>query len=305
MTYDSDRGVVVMCGETNMMSGNPSFQTWQFDGSAWTQFAGPPWSSGKSGDAEIAYDAARHKTLFYWAPMVGALPPETWEYDGTNWVKRSPATLPVACADGALLKNDPVHQQVVLVGSTNVVTETWLWNGTNWTKAVGIQPSNAVSGDIAFDVARGQMVLLTTDLNTWTFDGSAWTQHFPPHSPTYSGADCFSMEYLPERQVCVFFGGEVSLTNGPLLYPSTTWQWNGQDWSIYNPRLFTRIAANGSGVSLNWNTDSGNTYQVLYNANLMTTNWTSLTNDLFATSNSLTAQDLIVSNRFYQIKWHE
>jgi hypothetical protein len=74
---------------------------------------------------------------------------------------------------------------------------------------------------MAYDAARGQVVLfgaapgLTSD--TWTWDGTDWTQHFPAHSP--SGRALMGMAYDAARDRVVLFGGTI----GSSVYVGDTW----------------------------------------------------------------------------------
>jgi hypothetical protein len=81
---------------------------------------------------------------------------------------------------------------------------------------------------MTFDTARGEMVLLTMgSMQTWTFDGTKWTQRHPATSPS-PGLWVFQMAYDPTNRLAVFFCGET--TSGKASYPLDTWAWNGSDW---------------------------------------------------------------------------
>ena len=91
---------------------------------------------------------------------------------------------------------------------------------------------------MAYDQARGEMVVLTTDMATWTLKNNGWVRQIPAHSPAYHELAFFSMDYDPQRQVCAFFGGEsYPQPPGPLSYPDATWEWNGTDWQVFTPGI--------------------------------------------------------------------
>src|SRR5580698_2915361 len=77
---------------------------------------------------------------------------------------------------------------------------------------------------MAYDPATGQLVLFGGEGNsgvladTWTWDGSTWTELSPATSP--SARDLASMAYDPGTGQLVLFGGEDS--NGAL---ADTWTW--------------------------------------------------------------------------------
>ncbi|MEW6430587.1 MAG: kelch repeat-containing protein, partial [Myxococcota bacterium] len=60
---------------------------------------------------------------------------DTWEWDGTNWIQRFPATNPPARAYHAMAT---LGAKVVLFGgrgtSNTLLSDTWEWDGTNWTQ---------------------------------------------------------------------------------------------------------------------------------------------------------------------------
>jgi hypothetical protein len=67
--------------------------------------------------------------------------------------------------------------------------------------------------------------------DTWTWDGTTWTQQFPISSPPARGTA--SIAYDP-------YLGEVVLFGGSSLYATEqglndTWTWNGVNWTQRNP----------------------------------------------------------------------
>ncbi len=76
-------------------------------------------------------------------------------------------------------------------GGTGVIYgDTWIWRG-GWSHlSPATSPSARAGAGMAYDGAAGNIVLFGgddstgTDLNdTWTWDGTTWTQQFPPLSP--------------------------------------------------------------------------------------------------------------------------
>ncbi len=90
---------------------------------------------------------------------------------------------------------------------------------------------------MAFDGAHGDVVLFggsSSDgggyhafADTWTWDGSSWTQRHPAHSPSArSGA---AMAYDAAHGVVVLFGGQARGPQG-MTQNVDTWTWDGSDW---------------------------------------------------------------------------
>ena len=239
MTYDSLRGRLIVAGRTSIMSQSLGVYAGGSDGS-WIRLSAPsPALPGKH-DIELAYDSHRDAVVLYTDATN-----RVWELSGTNWSVVTAATAPVQCRDGALMQYDPLRRKTVLVGTPGPdltslpeptsPSETWLWDGVNWAQAADTNssPVGAAGGGMAFDAARGEMVLLTMGtMQTWTFDGTNWTRRNPATTPS-PGLWVFRLAYDPLNQLSVFFCGET--TQMPLTYPRNTWAWNGTDWKKLAP----------------------------------------------------------------------
>jgi hypothetical protein len=95
--------------------------------------------------AAIAYDPAIKKVvLFGGHDANGRSLSDTWAWDGTNWVKLSPATSPPA-RQGAALGWDPAGQRLVLTGGVAVATATASAPVTTCTTGSGPVPPPAVT----------------------------------------------------------------------------------------------------------------------------------------------------------------
>ena len=64
--------------------------------------------------------------------------------------------------------------------------------------------------------------------DTWTYDGSDWTQVTTAHAPS-PRAGC-AMAYDSNRNVTVLFGGILDTNWPPDLYDDT-WEFDGTDWT--------------------------------------------------------------------------
>jgi hypothetical protein len=94
---------------------------------------------------------------------------------------------------------------------------------------------------MADDPANGTVVLFgpgpascdpsTCNHQTWTWDGTRWTQQFPAHFPSARGSA--ALAYDPATRTVVLYGGwTVDFTaNPPVVYFGDTWTWNGTDWT--------------------------------------------------------------------------
>ncbi|HTL35448.1 MAG TPA: kelch repeat-containing protein [Kofleriaceae bacterium] len=124
---------------------------------------------------------------------------------------------------------DPVRRRVVVFGGTiggietqrtleySIDTATW------FDVSPTISPPARVLASMAYDAARGEMVLFggyaqgSLFFDTWLWNGRTWTQVATPVGP--SARYNASMAYDSRRKKIVLFGGSPST--------ATTWEWDG------------------------------------------------------------------------------
>jgi len=161
-------------------------------------------------------------------------PPRAWASTG-SWTQLA-ATGPMA-RNRAVMVYDEAQGNVVLFGgqaSSGVLNDTWTWNGTTWTQQqpATSPPARAAAG-AAYDRAHGRVLVfggvisangkLTYFGDTWSWDGTTWTQLHPASSP--SARQLADMAYDPTGQQVVLFGGHNGVPLGD------TWTWNGTTWT--------------------------------------------------------------------------
>jgi hypothetical protein len=93
---------------------------------------------------------------------------------------------------------------------------------------------------MAYDAATGTVVLFGGNslgagpehlfADTWTWDGTTWTEQAPAASPP--ARDWASMAYDAASGTVVLFGGDGTLSVDPL---GDTWTWNGTTWTKQIP----------------------------------------------------------------------
>ena len=100
------------------------------------------------------------------------------------------------------------------------LNDTWTWNGSNWAQQFPTtSPPVRRGASIAYDIAHRQVVLFggyndntSTEFgDTWTWDGSNWTQQLPTTSP--SARDGASVTYDGAHNATVLFGGNDPYTS--------------------------------------------------------------------------------------------
>jgi hypothetical protein len=115
-----------------------------------------------------------------------------------------------------------------------LVVGSHLLNQTRVPAHSPVPPAPRVGAAVAYDQARGTMVLFggstgggnesVTVNETWTWDGSYWTQQHPRTSPPRSRDGV--MAYDQARHDVVLFLRSA---------PNGTWTWNGSTWQLKHP----------------------------------------------------------------------
>ena len=240
IAYDAARGVTVMFGGCQFDVGggacfSPLSDTWEWDGTDWTQRAPATVPPARAGHA-MAYDAIRGKVvMFGGASSAPVALSDTWEWDGTDWTPRTPSASPPA-RSGAAMAFDAARGTTTMFGGctqlsstacATLASDTWTWDGSSWTERVtGTRPTPRMEGALAFDPTR-QTIVLVDGLggvdDTWEFDGATWTLRASPSAPPARFET--ALAYDSRRGVAVLFGGE---SFGAM---SDTWELDASGWT--------------------------------------------------------------------------
>ena len=228
MAYDAAHGQVVLFGGFINASGRLG-DTWLWDGTNWTA-TNPAASPSPRSNMVMVYDAARGQVVLF-GGFNGSDVGETWVWNGTNWINVSPAppALSPSPRDDFGMAFDAALGEVILFGGSSSgvnVNDTWAWNGTTWTPiSTNTSPSARDGQGMIYDAATSRIVMFggstSTDSSTflsdtWTFDGTNWTQlsaNAPPARIIPNG-----VAYDSFRQQAVMFGGLAGTQLGD------TWQ---------------------------------------------------------------------------------
>jgi hypothetical protein len=135
----------------------------------------------------VAYDVDRQKLVVF----SGSDLPDTWEWDGTNWLQRTPAASPSA-RWGHRMVYDAARKRTVLFGGDRVslLSDTWEWDGTTWLERspATVPPPRSFYG-MAYDESRQRVVMFGGFTNqagnlsdTWEWDGTDWLRRTPATS---------------------------------------------------------------------------------------------------------------------------
>ena len=233
LTYDSKHGEVLLFGDVGFGD-----ETWGWNGATGTWKRHFTATQPSSRDyAAMAFDARRGEVVLFggytYVDAIGELD-DTWIWNGDNetWNRRTPATQPSVRSQHAMAF-DATRNEVVLFGGNDGVrglNDTWVWNGDSpsWTRrSPATSPAARADARVAFDAVRSETVLFGGVLNsgsyagdTWTWNGTTWTQAVVATSPPGRGGHGMSVDNA--SNVIVFAGS----TNGAQAN-NDTWVWNG------------------------------------------------------------------------------
>ncbi|MCW8138568.1 MAG: hypothetical protein KIT58_06660 [Planctomycetota bacterium] len=193
----------------------------------------------------LAFDSARNEVVLFGgrSSASGALG-DTWIWNGTRWIQRSPTTSPPARSDHGMTFDSQRGVVIVYGGTSSTgaqLGDTWEWNGTNWSQQSPTASPPARTGvRLAFDSGRNRTVLFgggipATSNDVWEFNGVTWANVTPPPAnPSPVGRASHSFEFAGSRSVLVAgkSGGTSELKD--------IWAFNGTAWENVNTTGFER-----------------------------------------------------------------
>lgn len=233
MTYSAVANGIVLEGGYDGAERPPD--TWIWNGTNWRAIAFEPYPLPRL-NSLLAYHAGSKKAMLFGGVTDGAPAlRDTWTWDGSRWTEQHPALAPLT-SEGVVAYH---------AGSDSVVLftnrgETWTWDGVNWLPRITpLSPLPRSFASMAPD-RRGNLILFgggDTGVpfvdggklldETWSWDGTKWTQEHPALAP--SPRNAAAMSYDATNGVTVLFSGN---SEGR---PADTWTWDGANWTLRQP----------------------------------------------------------------------
>jgi hypothetical protein len=251
LAYDVDHQVLVLFGGIATFSQDFEYlgDTWTWDGSAWSRRR-PSQSPPAGYGASMVYVAGQHEVVLFGGSDGQTVSDQTWTWDGADWTEQHPVHSPPAQVGGAMAFDSVSAEVVLLTGHYYTPGTTWTWDGTDWAEeSPSTSPAPRAFPASAFDEATGTFVVfggvsLCGDFfcplsDTWTWDGTTWTEGHPAHHPTDRAQAALAFD--PNTGRGVLFGQGA-------LDRSHTWTWDGTDWSHIRPLPSPR-SRSGSGMA--------------------------------------------------------
>lgn len=240
--YDRGNGEVLVFGGSLEGASDLSNETWAWNGHAWNQHQ-PQNAPPARLSPGIVYDPnLKGVVLFGGAQMEGQAFGDMWLWDGENWTEIKPPQLPAPRVK-PLMVYDDARNEVVMFGGHYFdkdgnfiyLNESWTFDGQTWAKR---NPTHSpLGGDgvpqpiMTYDVARKQIVLLEFGGGTWVWKGNDWNKL------AVAGESPLSVEgalgYDEKNQLVVLWGHDTLKVRE---FPSETWLFDGQTWSIAKER---------------------------------------------------------------------
>jgi cysteine-rich repeat protein len=241
--YDSDRDVLVVFGGDDNDHKTTFDETWEYNGTAWTQIATIGKPSPRWG-AAMAFDETRDVFVLFggFEPNGVTLYSDTWEYNpATKTWTNIPLTTKPSARFWHAMTWDAAAQRVVLYGGIGGNQTAWKYDGTNrWVPIGGTGPSSRPFPAMTYDPTTQRVVVfggrgaggVADTLNdTWELNTAAgtWAQHSVLLAPP--GRYDHAMVYDPESQRALSFGGY----NGNGFFDDV-WQLSTTSWTNATPR---------------------------------------------------------------------
>ena len=201
MVFDSARGTCILWGGSDFTLGFDYADTWEWNGTSWTQLNTPAWPLARSGHS-MAYDVARARTVMFGGWDANGTPlGDTWEFNGTTWAQVTTALAPAPRLWTAMAY-DIARGTTVLFGGAGAAADfndTWEYNGA-WTQRTSTSaPAPLDSQAMTFDIGQNAMVMfggydttLGVDLSdTWEYTAA------PAASYVTFGSGCAGSAGVP------------------------------------------------------------------------------------------------------------
>ncbi len=182
------------------------------------------------------YDQARSEVFVFGGHYYtgGGEIDHSYAFDGSNWSRKRPENSPPV-SDRGTMAYDASLEKIVLYNFDfsfgNNDNFCWLWDGANWEEIDPPDPD--VSFDhaaLVYDAERQETLMVVKRffgsnsefLETWAFDGTAWTEKTPSTTPI--AGTWISLCYDETLQRVVMIVAENATI-------SNTWTWDGTNWS--------------------------------------------------------------------------
>jgi hypothetical protein len=162
---------------------------------------------------------------------------DMWGYRGGQWYSVPVLAGPGSNCDSPLSTFDSDRGRLIVTCSANVIHE---WDGTNWKSFPDLKdkPSNRAFSSLVYDPNLKKTILFggynnNNYLNdTWSWDGTAWTEIKPGKDARPPHRGLAAMWYDPLQKKIIVYGGlGRGGLNERITRYSDMWAFNGTAWT--------------------------------------------------------------------------
>ncbi|MFM1873670.1 MAG: hypothetical protein RL398_3092 [Planctomycetota bacterium] len=242
-TWDAVRGRYVLFGGRTVV-GTTTLDlgdTWEFDGTTWTQMAPTNSPSARRWSAMV-FDPTTSRCILFGGSALGtSYFNDTWAWDGTDWTQLAPTTSPSGRGRG-WLEWDLQRNRALYVSGRNTagaIAEQWAWDGSDWSQVPSANYPGWNSGQglfaygMTYDILRDRWLTVggvrTSGVSnqTWEYDGNDWSLH---NSGPLPGRTAPAVAYVLGLGKTIVFGGYGG--TAPL---NDTWEYQTANFPGSNP----------------------------------------------------------------------
>ena len=218
-------------GPSNGVSGEVGNETWEWNGSTWTQLSPSTYPLGRYSGSSV-YDSATGTMVLFGGDGSSGLLNDTWVWNGAGWKNVTPAVSPPPRFNASMVY-DPATGTVVLFGGDGVygpLSDTWVWNGSTWTEMTGPTGPGARDGfSMVYDPAISRVILFGGEYqgtfldDMWEWDGQRWSPLSVANGPSARANSSIVFDVA---------SGDIVLVGGKDYsgYRNDAWTWNGLVW---------------------------------------------------------------------------
>lgn len=191
---------------------------------AWQQIA-TAHNMGPRGNTAMAFDPSRGYVLLFAGQSTNPNQ-DTFTYDGVDWTKRFPVTLPIYGTTNHAMAYHPLRQRIMMCGDVY----TWEWDGTDWIQLSSSSPFMS-NGGMAWDPVAQRMLRFggagATGDQTYGWNGTQW-QLLATGTPP-ARTDLMLVTDTVRQRVLLYGGYGPAGGYGSRF--NDTWAWNGSSWT--------------------------------------------------------------------------
>lgn len=250
MAYDARRGRTVLFGGNAVSASATRLDdTWEWDGTSWTEASPSGVGPSRRLGASMAYDELNRQVVLFGGFSDRGPEADLWSWDGSAWTELAAGPAPPSGRTGAAMAFDAARDELVVFGGlrTTPLDETWTYHRQRGWRHVDTgttSPGELGDAAMAYDPVERVVILFGGTATgrdglsrTWTWDGLRWRLRDSSQSPPPRSGH--GLQYDSVRKRVVLFGGcglKYSFEGMCVTQPySDVWTWSEVGWVDETP----------------------------------------------------------------------